>query len=155
MKGSKLIKKVIKAGNKKSKVKATPKEKVVDNTTTGLPKKFRETVLGDADIQGTGAPQYERLKKTLGSDKAHEVIDNLRKNFQKEARRAESNAYKSKETRMNAIKRVYSKYGMMEDFALNFPVKKSYGGTVKKKTSGTVKKKTGGKIGKAPHNRLY
>jgi hypothetical protein len=51
---------------------------------TGLPSKFRKTVLGDADIQGTGAPQYERLKKTLGRDKAEEVISNLKKEFKAE-----------------------------------------------------------------------
>jgi hypothetical protein len=147
MAGDKLIRNAIKASGKKSKAKVTPKKKVVDDTTTGLPKRFRETVLGDADIQGTGAPQYERLKKNLGRDKAHEVIDNLRKNFKKEKRRVSSNAYKSKEDRMNAIKKVYSKYGMMDDFSIDFPIKKSAGGT--------VKRKTGGKIGKAPHNRLY
>tara|TARA_R100000278_G_C5362701_1_gene126013 strand:+ start:120 stop:563 length:444 start_codon:yes stop_codon:yes gene_type:complete len=147
MAGGKFVKEVIKAGRKKSKRKATPKKGAVDNTNTGLPKKFRETVLGDADIHGTGAPQYERLKKTLGRDKADEVIDNLRKNFKSEKRRAVGNAYKSDEARMNAIKRVYSKYGMMDDFSIDFPVKKSSGGT--------VKRKTGGKIGKAPHNRLY
>ena len=58
--GSKLGKK---AGKKASKARL---KEVISTIKTGLPPKFRKTVLGDADISGTGAPQYERLKKTLG-----------------------------------------------------------------------------------------
>ena len=91
-------------------VKRTRKSKTVD--TTGLPPKFRKTVLGDADISGTGAPQYERLKKTLGRDKAHEVINNLKKEFKREERKIKSKTYKSQEAKEQALERHYKQYGM-------------------------------------------
>jgi hypothetical protein len=86
---------------------------------TGLPSKFRKTVLGDADIQGTGAPQYERLKKTLGRDKAEEVISNLKKEFKAEEIKIRNKTYKSKEAKEQALERHYKQYGMQDILPLN------------------------------------
>ncbi len=104
--GSKLGKK---AGKKASKARL---KEVISTIKTGLPPKFRKTVLGDADISGTGAPQYERLKKTLGRDKAHEVINNLKKEFKREERKIRRKTYKTQEAKEQALERHYKQYGM-------------------------------------------
>tara|TARA_R100001509_G_scaffold165515_1_gene147501 strand:- start:1823 stop:2470 length:648 start_codon:yes stop_codon:yes gene_type:complete len=108
---------IIRTGSKLGKTTAKKASKarlkeVMSTIKTGLPPKFRKTVLGDADISGTGAPQYERLKKTLGRDKAEEVISNLKKEFKREERKIRRKTYKSQEAKEQALERHYKQYGM-------------------------------------------
>ena len=120
----------------------------LSDVKVSIPKNFRKTVLGDAEIQGTGAPQYERLKKTLGRDKAHKLLSNLKKEFESEVNRVAGLAYKSPESRKAAFQRVYKQYGMQDELPTKY--KKAGGAITKKRKGGSIKKKP-----QAGHNRLY
>ena len=120
----------------------------LSDVKVSIPKNFRKTVLGDAEIQGTGAPQYERLKKTLGRDEAHKLLSNLKKEFKSEVNRVAGLAYKSPEARKAAFQRVYKQYGMQDELPTKY--KKAGGAITRKRKGGSIKKKP-----QAGHNRLY